>query len=102
MKPVSALAPLVLSALWLAGCAAVGVHWYKEGATVEDLELAQKTCSRQADDFRFALRTDGSTLNSDDSFGPVRAGSSSGGVYRECMERSGWRRVRGDPPPRAS
>ncbi len=91
-----------LAAIAFAGCAPIGVHWHKEGATVEDLNLAQKTCGEQSGDYNFALRTDGSTLNSDDSFSGQRFGSGSGGVYRECMERAGWRRVRGAPPPRAT
>ena len=95
--------PLVAAlALALSGCAAVGVHWHKEGATREDLEFAQKTCGEQTRDYDFALRTDDTTLNAERSTGQQQFGSGSGGVYRECMERSGWRRVRGEQPPRAS
>lgn len=96
------LLPVALAALAISGCASVGVYWYKEGATQEDLELAQKTCGRQSTDYNF-VETDRSSLNSDLYGGAERRTDSSGGsVYRECMERSGWRRVRGEPPPRAS
>ena len=96
------LARAALAALFVSGCASVGVYWYKEGATAEDLELAQKTCSRQSNDYNF-VETDRSNLNSDLYGGSERRTDSSGGsVYRDCMERSGWRRVRGEPPPRAS
>jgi len=98
MKPILA----AFAASLVAGCAAVGVHWYKEGATQEDFELAQKTCGRQADDYNF-VETDRSALDTDlYGGGERRTGPSGGSVYRDCMERAGWRRVRGDPPPRAS
>jgi len=91
-----------VAALLVTGCAAVGVHWYKEGATQEDFELAQKTCGRQSNDYNF-VETDRSSLNSDLYGGGERqTGSSGASVYRECMERAGWRRVRGGPPPRAT
>lgn len=91
-----------LAALLVSGCAAVGVHWHKEGATQEDFELAQKTCGRESNDYSF-VETDRSSLNSDlFGGGERRAGSSGGSVYRDCMERAGWRRVRGEPPPRAT
>lgn len=84
---------LVAAALGLAlsACASQTV-WYKEGAEEEDLRLAQRTCSREAQGYGFAFE---GHRNADDTIaGERRAGSAGGGVYRECMERQGWRRYR--------
>lgn len=81
-------------ALMLSACASQTV-WHKEGAEDEDLRLAQRTCSREAQGYGFALE---GHRNADDTIaGERRAGSAGGGVYRECMERQGWRRYRDAP-----
>ncbi|MBL8701401.1 MAG: hypothetical protein JNK67_23690 [Alphaproteobacteria bacterium] len=94
MKPVLAVASVAL-ALVLSACASQTV-WHKEGAEEEDLRLAQRTCSREAERYGFAF--EGARNADDTTAGERRAGSAGGGVYRECMERQGWRRYRDTAP----
>jgi hypothetical protein len=81
------------AALALAACTPGSAIWHKEGATDEELVLARRVCEREADRYAFAME---SGRSRDELTGEQRrAGSVSGGIYRECMERQGWRRVRG-------
>jgi hypothetical protein len=91
MKILPPLATLVLAAgLW--ACQGSSLVWHKEGATTEDLQLAVRTCSRKSESYNFAME---SGRNRDDLLGGERrAGSAGGAVYRDCMERQGWRRIR--------
>lgn len=92
MRSLLAIAALALA---LTACSSQTV-WHKEGSEEEDLRLAQRTCSREAQGYGFALE---GVRNGDDTIaGERRAGSAGGGVYRECMERQGWRRYRDSAP----
>jgi hypothetical protein len=75
-----------------AACAPSHTVWYKEGAEPEELRMAQRECAREAQGYGFVF--EGSRGGDDLAGGERRAGSSGGGVYRECMERKGWRRYR--------
>jgi hypothetical protein len=78
----------------IVGCAP-SLSWHKEGADPEELRRAREICAREAESYGFALERDrgGDELVG----GERRAGSASGGVYRNCMERQGWRRYRDQP-----
>ena len=51
MKPLLAIASIALA---LTACSSQTV-WHKEGAEEEDLRLAQRTCSREAQGYGFAF-----------------------------------------------
>lgn len=76
-------------------CAPSHTVWYKEGAEPEELRMAQRNCSRESQNYGFVF--EGSRSSDDLAGGERRAGSTGGGVYRECMERQGWRRYRDAP-----
>jgi hypothetical protein len=87
---------LLLAALLLTGaCTASQTVWHKEGAEPEELKQAQRNCSRQSENYGFVF--EGSRSSDDLAGGERRAGSTGGGIYRECMERQGWRRFRDAP-----
>lgn len=87
---------LLLAALALTGaCSASQTVWHKEGAEPEELKLAQRTCSRESQGYGFVF--EGSRSSDDLAGGERRASSTGGGIYRECMERQGWRRFRDAP-----
>lgn len=90
-KSVLLLAGLVL----VAACSPSQTVWHKEGAEPEELRMAQRNCSRESQNYGFVF--EGSRSSDDLSGGERRAGSTGGGVYRECMERQGWRRYRDTP-----
>jgi hypothetical protein len=78
-------------------CAPSHTVWYKEGAEPEELRMAQRECSRESQGYGFVF--EGSRSGDDLAGGERRAGSTGGGVYRECMERKGWRRYRDQARP---
>ncbi len=94
----AAMRPLVLpclAALAFAASCAPSVVWHKEGADAEDLRMARSRCERESQDFGYAMERGRS---GDDMLGGERrAGSATGSVYRDCMERQGWRRYRDQP-----
>jgi hypothetical protein len=84
-----------LAALAFAASCAPSVVWHKEGADDEDLRNARSRCEREAQGYGYAMERGRS---GDDLLGGERrAGSATGGVYRDCMERQGWRRYRDQP-----
>ncbi len=85
-----ALAPLI------AGCAPSQTVWHREGSTADELKLAQRDCARDAEKYGFVFESGRS--GDDLSGGERRAGSAGGSVYRDCMERRGWRRLRDTAP----
>ena len=87
---------LIALAALIAGCAASQTVWHREGSTTDELKLVQRDCSRDAEKYGFAFE---SGRRGDDLSGGERgAGSATGLVYRDCMERRGWRRVRDTAP----
>jgi hypothetical protein len=85
---------LLLAALAPLGACAPTLVWHKEGADDEDLRQAQRRCSRESQSYGFALERRGGEDGATTERG---AASSGGGVYRDCMERLGWRRYRDQP-----
>ena len=84
-----------LAALALLPACAPTLVWHKEGADDEDLRQAQRRCSREVQDYGFALERGRS---GDEPASADRASGSAGGtLYRDCMERQGWRRYRDQP-----
>jgi hypothetical protein len=84
-----------LAALALVASCAPSLVWHKEGADAEDLRMARSRCEREAQGFGYAMERGRS---GDDMLGGERrAGSATGSVYRDCMERQGWRRYRDQP-----
>ena len=84
-----------LALLALLGACAPTLVWHKEGADDEDLRNARSRCEREAQGYGYAMERGRS---GDDLLGGERrAGSATGGVYRDCMERQGWRRYRDQP-----
>jgi len=84
-----------LAALALVASCAPSVVWHKEGADEEDLRSARRNCEREAQGYGYAMERGRS---GDDLLGGERrAGSATGSVYRDCMERQGWRRYRDQP-----
>jgi len=87
---------LLIAALVLTGaCTASQTVWHKEGAEPEELRLAQRNCERESQNYGFVFER--SRTGDDLAGGERRAGSTGGGVYRDCMERQGWRRYRDTP-----
>jgi hypothetical protein len=85
---------LFLPLLLVAACAP-SLSWHKEGADAEELRQAQRLCTREAQDYGFALER---IRPGDETAGNERgAGSATGAIYRTCMERKGWRRYRDQP-----
>ena len=90
-----ALLPIAL-AIVIAGCSPSQTVWHREGSSPDELKLVQRECSRESQNYGFVFE---SGRNGDDlSGGERRAGSAGGSVYRECMERRGWRRFRDTAP----
>lgn len=87
---------LIAAAILVAGCSPSQTVWHREGATDDELKLVQRDCARQAQNYGFVFE---SGRNGDDlTGGERRAGSAGGAVYRDCMERRGWRRLRDTSP----
>jgi len=83
--------PIVLLALLALGACAPTLVWQKEGADDEERRQAQRLCARESQGYGFALE------RREDASGERGAASAGGGVYRDCMERQGWRRYRDQP-----
>jgi hypothetical protein len=83
-----------LAILALLGACAPTLVWHKEGADDEDLRQAQRRCARDAQGYGYALDRG---RGDEPMAGERNAGSAGGTVYRDCMERQGWRRYRDQP-----
>jgi len=87
--------PALAAALALLASCAPTLVWHKEGADDEDLRQAQRLCTRQVQSYGFAL--DRGRGADEPMSGERGAASASGTLYRDCMERQGWRRYRDQP-----
>ena len=88
---MTTLRPIALFALLALGACTPTLVWQKEGADDEERRQAQRLCARESQGYGFALE------RRDDASAERGAASAGGGVYRDCMERQGWRRYRDQP-----
>lgn len=100
MKPSLFTTAVLMAAL--AACSPSTTQWNKGGANAEDLRHDRDECAAtsRSYDFVFTDRDSGrpGIVESGADTTQRRAGGVQGDVYRDCMERRGWRRVRGGEP----